>query len=51
MNLADYETEGLHQYKANLERNIEVQSQALEKEKATLRVVEIELEIRERQEA
>jgi len=50
MNLSDYETEGLLQYKENLERNIKSQETALNREKATLRVVEMELEIRERQE-
>jgi hypothetical protein len=51
MKLQDFETEGLIEYKENLERNIEIQERALNKEKATLMAVELELQIRERTEA
>jgi hypothetical protein len=51
MRLEDFETEGLIEYLGNLQRNIEVQQKALDKEKATFRAVELELQIRSRQEA
>jgi len=49
MRLEEFETEGLLEYAANLARNIEVQEQALRKEKATLQAVQLELQVRERQ--
>jgi hypothetical protein len=51
MRLEDFETDGLQDYAANLARNIESIEAALRKEKATLQAVQLELEVRARQEA
>jgi len=49
--LEGYETEDLLKYKEGLDRNIEAIEQALNKEKAALAAVNLELQVRERQEA
>jgi hypothetical protein len=49
--LERYETEGLLKYKESLERNVAAIEEALGKEKANLTAVDLELKVRERQEA